>query len=108
MLWIKSLFKNPAQLRDVLLGLNEGDYVHLYFKKPNEIGIMDPTSLSCIRFNPDEMNREFVKGIVNRVWKEKSFSNSVFIEMTDVIQKGQATRKYLFLEQEIKKVKKMA
>jgi hypothetical protein len=102
--------KQTLNTRDVLIHLNEGDYIRLYFRKPGEVGIIDGEgrSLTCSRLNEAELKKEYVQGTVARIWREKQFMNSYFIEVADVINSGQTLRKYTFLEQEVKKISKLS
>ena len=97
------------QVKDVLPELSVGDLVHLEFRHPKEVGIVSGDRLTYTRLNSAELNECKVKGSITRIWKEQNPLKSFFVEITSFdspMMPGQP-RKYLFLEEEIKEIKRV-
>lgn len=98
-------FFKKKNKQDIIKNIKIGDFVFVEFYKPDEIGFVTPKCITYTRFNDFELKECKVHGTVIRKYREPSLNQNILIIGT-IIPENQLERKYTFLEQEIKNIRK--
>jgi hypothetical protein len=103
--YLKSIFnskENNLSIKDVELG----KFLELEYKHPNSLGIINSNSLTCTRLNQDELQNRKIQGFIT----SKYFDNNLriwFLGIKSYKKNGNEMieRNYLFIENEIEKIR---
>lgn len=110
MQFLKRLFGRKVKtVPDVIKELVVGDQVFLEYRHPRDVGILDGNGLAFTRLNGPELENRRIRGTISHVRKEGSPLNTLIIEIATYdspAMPGQL-RKFLFLPDEIKEIRKV-
>jgi hypothetical protein len=107
--FLQKLFgRKTKTIKEIIEELSVGDLVLVEYKHPKEIGIVDGNNLTHTRLNLAEVEKRKIKGTITALRKESRPLRSTLIEVASydsAAMPGQL-RKFLFLDDEIKEIRR--
>ena len=101
--------KKEKSIKEVLAELHVGDLVYLEYRHPKETGILGDGGLAFTRLNQAEMDNRKIKGSISGLWKKTLPFTSFMVEVSTYGSPAMPghLRRILFLDDEIKTIKKV-